>query len=96
MTDFVQVRIPAPLRDRIDAVRGTEKREPWVRRALESALSEDEESTGPGEIPVPSPMRGSAAPTRAHATSQGRAHHYTCRCPVCNAAKRVTKPKGSS
>lgn len=40
MTDFVQVRIPAALRDRIDAVRGDEKREPWVRDAIELRLAD--------------------------------------------------------
>lgn len=38
MTDFVQVRIPAALRDEIDVERGSEMREPWVRRALEAQL----------------------------------------------------------
>lgn len=38
VADFVQVRIPAALRDEIDVARGSEKREPWVRRALEAQL----------------------------------------------------------
>lgn len=37
--DFVQVRIPAALRDRIDAARGSEKREAWVREACERKLN---------------------------------------------------------
>lgn len=35
----IQVRIPDDLRDRIDAVRGKVKREPWIRAALSLAIA---------------------------------------------------------
>ena len=34
----VNVRIPDDLRDRIDAVRGKTKREPWIREALDAMV----------------------------------------------------------
>lgn len=36
---MITVRIPDDLRDRIDAVRGKMKREPWIRRELDTAVN---------------------------------------------------------
>ncbi len=36
---MLTVRIPDDLRDRIDAVRGKTKREPWIRRELDTAVN---------------------------------------------------------